>query len=221
MNSMKKQQSTPSFTEEELLTRLAIQERSLKIFVKEIYENIGQILSLAKIKLGSVDLNKTNESAEKIRESDQLISRAIRDLRSLAKQLSPDEIIKKGFADAISFELDRLEKAGICTSDFRSEGTYYKLDAARELIIFGIIQGMICKILTRGNTKELQIEVSYLPQQIVIYTKFKVEEKDMPAFIDELIAGNMFLERKDIVNAGIEVSSIGDEGMIHLTIKKD
>jgi hypothetical protein len=43
----------------------------------------------------------------------------------------------------------------------------------------------------------------------------------MPAFIDELIAGNMFLERKDIVNAGIEVSSIGDEGMIHLTIKKD
>jgi two-component system, NarL family, sensor kinase len=218
---MKKKQSTPSFTEEELLTRLAIQERSLKLFVKEIYENIGQILSLAKIKLNTVDLKKTGDSAEKIREADQLISRAIRDLRSLAKQLSPDEIIKKGFADAISFELDRLEKAGVCTPDFKSEGVYYKLDAARELIIFGIIQGLICKILTRGNTKELQIEVSYLPEQIVINTKFKVAEKDMPAFIDELTATNIFIHGKDIVHGDIQTTNKGDEGMIHLTIKKE
>jgi two-component system, NarL family, sensor kinase len=216
-----KKQSTPSFTEEELLSRLAIQERSLKIFVKEIYENIGQILSLAKIKLSTVNLKKPEDSAKKIKESDQLISRAIRDLRSLAKQLSPDEIIKKGFADAISFELDRLGNAGICTPAFKSEGDYYKLDAARELIVFGIIQGLICKILTRGNTKELQIEIAYLPEQIVICTKFKVAEKDMQTFMNELISGNLLTENTALMNASINVSSNDDEGMIHLTIKKN
>ncbi len=218
---MKKNQLSHSLTEEELLTRLEIQERSLKAFAKEIYENIGQILVLARLQLSTINLNLRQESEEKIRESGKLVSRAIGDLRSLAKQLSPDEIIKKGFADAISFELDRLEKAGVCEAGFRSEGDYYKLDAARELIIFGILQGLVCKLLTHGHTKELQIEVAYLPERIVICTKFKAVEADMEGFIAGIIAGNKFISGKDNIHGEVDVTHHEDEGRICLTIKRN
>jgi two-component system NarL family sensor kinase len=218
---MKKNKSPHPFVKEELLTRLEIQERSLKLFAKEIYENIGQILSLARLQLGTLDLHNKQESEEKIGESRKLVGRAIRELRNLAKQLSPDEIIRKGFADAIHFELERLREAGLQGAGFRSEGDYYKLDPLRELVVFGIVQGLICKVLTYGNTKQLQIEMSYLPEQIVICTKFRSAEKDIPALISDITTDNKFLHGTGIVRGHIDSRSDAECGEIRLTIKKN
>jgi two-component system, NarL family, sensor kinase len=212
--------SSNSYTEEELLTRLEIQERSLKAFAREIYENIGQILSLAKLELGTLDLDDKIISEGKIDYSRKLIGEAISGLRNLVKQLSPDDIIKKGFADAIFFELVRLREAGICGADFRSEGDCYKLDATRELIIFGIIQGLICKLLTRGTIRELQIEVAYLPEEIIICTKFKTDEEDKQHLIKSMLEGNKFLPSAGITQDNLAIESDTEGGSIFLKIKK-
>lgn len=218
---MKKNKPPHPFTEEELLTRLEIQERSLKTFAKEIYENIGQILSLARLQLAAVNLQNKQESERQIGESSKLVGRAIRELRNLAKQLSPDEVVKKGFADSISYELERLKDAGLLGAGFKSVGNYYKLDPLRELIIFSIVQGLICKILARGTTNELQIETAYLPEKIVICAKFRIVESDIGKFVNDIITDHKFLRDAGIVRGDIDSSIEKEGGEITLTIKRN
>ena len=89
--TMKRTKKTISLIKEELNSRIEIQQRSLEAYSKEIFENVGQVLSLVKLQLQAENENATG----KISESGKLLGKAIADLRNLTKQLSPDEIIKK------------------------------------------------------------------------------------------------------------------------------
>jgi two-component system, NarL family, sensor kinase len=217
---MKSHDLKRSITEQELLTRLAIQEMSLKTFEKEIYENIGQILSLAKLQLGMIDSGQAPETEIKINKSKMLVGKAIADLRNLSKQLSPDEIIKRGFADAVSLELDRVGRAGLCKTSYRLQGDFYRLDDARELIIFAMIQEIFCKVLTPGKTKELHCEITYFPEQIIISIKFNAVRDNMRFFLEDIIASNKFMKGAGVTSKEIVVADGIDEAVIRLTIKK-
>ena len=62
---------------------------------KEIYENISQCLCLARLELGSIDLDDKEKTLAFIGEANLLIGKAVKDLRNLAKQLSlPDKNYK-------------------------------------------------------------------------------------------------------------------------------
>src|ERR1700704_3816595 len=50
-----------NFQQEILRTQLEIQEQTLKTISQEIHDNIGQVLSLAKLNLGTIDQNNTEK----------------------------------------------------------------------------------------------------------------------------------------------------------------
>lgn len=79
----------PDFLQQnkELLNRVESQGDFIRIFEKEVYENVNQVLCLAKIKLAGLDFNDKVTSVEKLEESGNLIGKAISDLRNLAKQV--------------------------------------------------------------------------------------------------------------------------------------
>jgi signal transduction histidine kinase len=217
---MQKKGSTSSFLQEELMTRLAIQERSLKTFVKEIYENINQVLVLVKLQLAAIDLHNQTGSKQVLKESSELVGQAINDLRRLAKQLSPDEIIRQGFAHAITMELDRLRLIGMVDGVCRSKGDYYQLDPAKELILFLTIQGLISKLIVADTITRLRIEVSYLQKAIQINIKFKGSgEKDIDAIIGKIMRENKFQKRGKVVTAG--KGSGNAHGFFNLLIKRN
>ncbi len=72
---------------EELLARIEMQSRLLRNFEKEIYENVSQVLCLARINLVNLDLSDKSTSAEGLEQSGNLIGKAINDLRNLAKEV--------------------------------------------------------------------------------------------------------------------------------------
>lgn len=79
----------PDFLQQnkELLYRVESQGDFIRTFEKEVYENVNQVLCLAKIKLAGLDFNDKVTSVEKLEESGNLIGKAISDLRNLAKQV--------------------------------------------------------------------------------------------------------------------------------------
>jgi hypothetical protein len=79
----------PDFLQQnkELLDRVESQDDFIRTFEKEVYENVNQVLCLAKIKLAGLDFNDKATSVEKLEESGNLIGKAISDLRNLAKQV--------------------------------------------------------------------------------------------------------------------------------------
>src|SRR5258705_13572772 len=66
-----------------LQTQLEIQEQTLKNISQEIHDNIGQALSLAKLNLNTMPPTNDETLQQKILNSNELVSKAIIDLRDL------------------------------------------------------------------------------------------------------------------------------------------
>ena len=71
---------------QELQTHIALQEQFLRDLEKEIYDNVNQVLCLARIKLSGINWNDRQSSLETVDQSGELIVKAIHDLRNLARQ---------------------------------------------------------------------------------------------------------------------------------------
>src|SRR5947207_14144326 len=75
-----------------LSTQLEIQEQTLKNISLEIHDNVGQVLSLAKLNLNTMDIAKTEQLQGKIDNTLSQVSKAINDLRDLSKSFNTDNI---------------------------------------------------------------------------------------------------------------------------------
>src|SRR5215213_9697845 len=98
--------------QEALCSQLEIQEQSFENIYREIHDNIGQALSLAKLNLYTVEPELPEEVNEKVRCSKELVGKAITDLRNLSRNLNMEVIRKFGLNEALRQELSSIDKNG-------------------------------------------------------------------------------------------------------------
>ena len=182
---MKKTKKTNRALKEELNSRIEIQERSLQAYSKEIFENIGQVLSLVKLQLLGLQEEDKNYTG-KVTESGKLLGKAIADLRNLTKQLSPDEIIKNGFAFAINCELKRLNETGFCRAELSESGNFIKLEEVKELVVFCVLQQLTYPVLNIHQPGFIQINILYKRSRIEIEVTREYQEEPLLLDIQEM-----------------------------------
>ena len=156
------------FQQEILKTQLEIQEETLKAISQEVHDNIGQILSLAKLNLGTVDFMNPDMASQKVSESKQLLTKAIKDLRNLAHSLHSDHIVDIGLLNAIEKSLQIIDKSGTCNTYFTTEGNYDKIDPQKELILFRIVQESINNILRHAQAKTMVVKLVYAAEKLTL-----------------------------------------------------
>jgi len=101
-----RKQLKADYEKEILESRLEIQEQTMKSISQEVHDNIGQVLSVAKLNLTMVNVDESGEMIqEKINNVSELLRQAIQDLRDLSKSLHSDVIAEKGLLKAIENEL--------------------------------------------------------------------------------------------------------------------
>jgi len=164
-NEMEKQLMSNQFSQTLLQTQLEIQEQTLKTISQEIHDNIGQVLSLAKLNLNTMDITKQTELQEKIMDSKNLVSKAIQDLRDLSKSLNTDNIAAMGLLNAVQYELDMIRKTGFETV-FEVTGTIQKMEPQKELIIFRIVQETLNNIIKHAAAKKITVVAAYSPDKL-------------------------------------------------------
>ncbi|MBD0333051.1 MAG: sensor histidine kinase [Chitinophagaceae bacterium] len=162
-----KTQLQQKFQQELLRTQLEIQEQTLQNISQEIHDNIGQTLSLAKLHLNTVDLQKQN-AEEKITNSKEMVSKAIQDLRTLSQTLNTDTIVSAGLLKAIEFELQLLDKAGEFRTEFIVSGEPVKMDAKKELILFRIIQEAVNNVIKHSKATALTIRIKFTEDAVIL-----------------------------------------------------
>jgi signal transduction histidine kinase len=168
LHRLEKNKLHQQFHEELLHTQLEIQEQTLKHISQEIHDNIGQTLSLVKLNLNTINLDKKNTLEEKILNSKELVSKAISDLRSLSKSLNTDTILASGLMKAINFELQLIEKAGTFKTLFNIEGEVQKLDAKKELILFRLVQEALNNCIKHSGAQCISISANYTSTQLIL-----------------------------------------------------
>lgn len=157
---LNEQKIKSDFQQTLLQTQLEIQEQTLKTISEEIHDNIGQALSLAKLKLNTVDFTKQEQLIEKITDSKNLVSKAIQDLRDLSRSLNTDNIAAMGLIRAVEYELELFHKSGFAT-DLHISGTITRMEPQRELIIFRIVQEALTNIIKHAEARTITVTAIY------------------------------------------------------------
>jgi two-component system NarL family sensor kinase len=142
-------------------TQLEIQEQTLKNISQEIHDNIGQVLSLAKLNLATTDIDQKEAARQKVDDSKNLVAKAIQDLRDLSKSLNTDYVTDMGLARSIEYELEMLKKTGSFDTDFEIEGGVYKLEKQKELILFRIVQEVLNNVIKHAKASRIAIKLCY------------------------------------------------------------
>lgn len=151
------------FKQELLRTQLEIQEQTLKNISQEIHDNIGQALSLAKLNLNTMPATNDEALQQKILNSKELVSKAITDLRHLSRSLDTDYVQEMGLQRAIEYELEMIKKTGTIDTSLIVEGSLFRLDKQKELILFRIVQESFNNILKHSGAKILNVNINYAP----------------------------------------------------------
>ena len=120
-----------------LSSQLEIREQTLRYIGKELHDNLGQVASLIKINLNTLQLTDLQKAAEKIENTKDLTRQLIADIKSLSVSLVGDRIIQKGLIKAIEIEVDRLNKTGQFAASFSVEGTIPFIDNDTSVILLG------------------------------------------------------------------------------------
>lgn len=156
-NKQEKQVMKSQFEQELLRTQIEIQEQTLKTISEEIHDNVGQILSLAKL-----NLNTMEHSDKVVVDTKNLVGKAINDLRNLTRSLHGDVISGLGLSQSISNELSIIEGTRQFKTTLRVNGNAYKMDNQKEMVLFRIVQEALNNCIKYSKASNIEIDLDYL-----------------------------------------------------------
>ena len=144
-----------------LETQLEIQEQTFQDISREIHDNIGLSLTLAKLQLNTIDYLDPGKTTENVDSSIDLISKAIQDLGDISKSFNSEAIKNHGLYNTLKMETEKINRSGKYKIVFTEEGNAVFLDAQKELILYRIAQEALNNILKHAAASFIWIRLNY------------------------------------------------------------
>lgn len=137
-----------------LQSQLEIQEQTFRNISQEIHDNIGQVLSLAKLNLNTIP---HDGASDKISLTEELLGKAISDLRDLSKSLHPEKISDIGIVNATRHELFIFQKASKIKTELIADESEITVDGNKSVIIFRMIQETLHNALKHAKASKVNV----------------------------------------------------------------
>lgn len=160
-NKEEKEEMKNRFEQTLLKTQLEIQEQAFSYISQEIHDNIGQVLSLVRLNLNTFDSVFTEE---KLEQTDDLLGKAIKDLRDLSHNLQNNRIHDIGIVESIRQLLSSLQKTGHYQTSFHTSDHFHILDPNKDIILYRMIQEIVNNILKHASASNIDIAISSEPE---------------------------------------------------------
>lgn len=157
---MEKKELQTQFQQELLRTQMEIQEQTFKTISQEIHDNIGQMLSLAKMNLSKFEIDRNN-SDEAVLSAKSLVSHAVSSLRDLSRTLNTDTISTIGLLKSIELELQLVEKTTGVETAIEINGRPQKLEPQKELIVFRFVQESLHNSVKHASAEHLSVHANF------------------------------------------------------------
>ncbi len=151
------------FTKELNRMKIEVKEQTLRNIGWELHDNIGQLLTLAKIQLQSIAGEE-----KKVQQVGETITKSIQELRSLSKLINPDSSKELNLFDSVKEEINRLNRLNFIEGSCQLEGEIYFISNDKELIIFRIIQEFITNTIKHAKASKITVIFSYSTDSLTI-----------------------------------------------------
>lgn len=148
------------FESELLKTQIEVQEQTMQLIASNLHDNIGQLLSLTNLTLGSINISEEKKAEKKIDTSIELVNKSISELRALAKLLHGEQLLQLGIAAAIEQEVSWLSKAEIYQVQFENgmQDTTL-LSPQKDLVILRLFQEIVNNIVKHAQATQIIIQL--------------------------------------------------------------
>lgn len=204
-----------------LETRLEIQEQTFKTISQELHDNLGQVLSLAKLHMNTANFAKPDEAREKVYGAIDLVGSAIQSIRDLAKTMHAESISRVGLIGALETEVRMIEKTGVMQPVFQVSGIPVQLDDNKSLIIFRIIQEALHNVIKHAHATLVEMNVDFSKQGVRVMIRDNGKGFSENGSSDGSGLRNM-RDRAKVIKADFDMQTVQEKGTtITLTIPSE
>lgn len=147
-------------------TQIEIREQTLRNISWELHDNIGQLLTLAKIQLHQ--LADTNDNVSEVSDT---ISKSLTELRALSKLINPDALKNIMLPEALSLEVARFNRLNFIEATLRINGDEEIIDDKAEIILFRILQEFFSNTIKHAKASKLDVTLTYENKVLTIIAK--------------------------------------------------
>jgi len=215
---LEKERMSMEFEQTLLKSQLEIQEHTFNHISREIHDNIGQVLSLVRINLNTLE---APSDLEKLELMDELMGKAITDLRSLSHSLDADHIRNNGWMPPVTKLLADLQKTGKYKTFIEQDENLPPLGNDKPIILFRMIQEVINNIIRHAAADTIHLDAKKENDKLII----KIEDNGK-GFDTGINSGGVGLQnlknRSKMINANLLIKSEQGKGtVVTISIKTD
>ena len=195
-----------TFEKELAESQIEIREETMRNISWELHDNIGQIMTLAKVKA-----QNAGDDPIKMKQAAKLIGEGLDELRALSKIINPEAIKKLTLLEAVQLEIERFNRLRFIEANLTVEGERYNIGDSEQIIIFRILQEFFSNTIKHSQATNLNVDLNYGPNELFI----TAHDNGIGFMNSEEYSGiglkNM-KTRARLINAHLEINSEENKG---------
>ncbi|GAB3048573.1 sensor histidine kinase [Spirosoma pulveris] len=163
-NRLQQAELQRSYEQAILHVQLEVQNMTMQQIGEELHDNIGQLLSIARINLHIVEeAGIPSPQIVNIQQANELVGQSIHELRALTKSLDGDFVKDFGLQDSLAQELKRIRNTGRYKTEINVSGTSFSLGFQREIVLYRVVQELIQNTIKHAAATQITIQLNFEP----------------------------------------------------------
>jgi two-component system, NarL family, sensor kinase len=139
---------------------LAAQETERRRIAAELHDGINQLLASIKFRLAHLDGKVQGEAAELVSQSAELLDRAVREVRRMAKNLRPSALDDFGLVPAMEELVQEFRSHTKAAVEFKRSAMANRLPPQVEMAIYRIFQQALTNIEQHAKASRVRVSLN-------------------------------------------------------------
>lgn len=195
-----------AFDRELAESQIEIREETLRNISWELHDNIGQLMTLAKIQA-----QMAQERPELLKEVSETIGTGIDELRALSKLINPEALKSLSLQEAVSLEIERFNRLKFIEAELKVQGTTIPIESNKQVILFRILQEFFSNTIKHSKASTLKVVLNYSDNLLTISAEdngvgFEKTDNFMGIGLKNMKT------RAQLINSTLKIDSVKNQG---------
>jgi len=195
------------------------EERERRRFATELHDGLGPLLSTIKMSVSSLAAVETNPSSQSvIKNTNMVISEAIKSIQEISNNLSPHVLNSFGVAKAIRNFVNKINQSKGMKVVFKTNAMDVRFSTGTEVVIYRSVCELLNNSIKHSGATRVNIDLTADDKEILVnYRDNGVGFNTDSLFADEKTIGTGYfnmLSRVQSLKGTLEVFSDKDKGVL-------
>ena len=193
---------------------LRTEEHSRSDFAKELHDGMGPLLSSARMSLSALPAdNLTEEQHKIIKNTRYVIEEAIRSVREISHNMSPQILMDFGLAQGVKSFISRMDPLRKVDIHFDTNLRKERFDSDIEVIVYRVVCELVNNSLKHSGCSTINLQLTLSGEELLLDYSDNGRGFKPKAVMDCGIGLSNIVSRIDSLNGELDITSREGEGM--------